>query len=144
MEGAEVAVKFHVYDSSEIIQYDFYQMEVVTGMEFQQISLAIVPEKGEKSAMSFTGRPLGRSVDESGDSGSFKTIVEIYQTRDNSFLTYVTYRNQSGEITLANFVETDSLDLGEVRYALKDERIYPGSMFGEAVYHSLNTLELLN
>lgn len=112
-------------------------------MEFQQISLAIVPEKGEKSAMSFNGRPLGRSVDESGDSGSLKTIVEIYQTREKSFLIYVTYRDQSGEINLANFVETNTMDLGRVRFALKNEGVYPGSMYSEAVYHSLDTLELL-
>lgn len=112
-------------------------------MDFKQISLAIVPEKGEKSAMSFNGRPLGRSADESGDSESFKTIVEIYQTREKSFLIYVTYRNQSGEINLANFVETDTLDLGKVRFSLKDEGIYPGPIYSEAVYHSLDTLELL-
>ncbi|MBS3788655.1 hypothetical protein KGY79_10730 [Candidatus Bipolaricaulota bacterium] len=112
-------------------------------MEFQQISLAIVPERGEKSAMSFNGRPLGRSVDESGDSGSFKTIVEIYQTREKTFLIYVTNRDQSGEINLANFAETDTLDPGRVRSALKNEGIYPGPMYSEAVYHSLDTLELL-
>lgn len=112
-------------------------------MEFQQISLAIVPEKGENSAMSFNGRPLGRAVDESGDSESFKTVVEIYQTREKSFLIYATYRDQSGEIILANFVETDTLDLGTVRFALKDEGIYPGPMYSEAVYQSLDTLELL-
>lgn len=113
-------------------------------MKFQQISLAVVPEKGEKSAISFNGRPLGRSVDESGDSESFKTIVEIYQTREKSFLIYVTYRDQSGEISLANFVETDTLDLGTVSFALKDEGIYPGPMYSEAIYHSLDTLELLS
>ncbi len=112
-------------------------------MDFQQISLAIVPEKGDKSAMSFNGRPLGRSVDESGDSENYKTIVEIYQTREKSFLIYVTYRNQSGEISLADFVETETLDLGSVRYALKNEGIYPGPMFSEAVFYSFESLELL-
>ncbi|MBS3788614.1 hypothetical protein KGY79_10525 [Candidatus Bipolaricaulota bacterium] len=45
---------------------------------------------------------------------------------------------------MAEFVETVTLDLGTVRFALKEEGIYPGPMYSEAIYHSLDTLELLS
>lgn len=92
----------------------------------------------------FTGRPLGRSLDKPTNSDRYQKSVEIYLTEEDSFVIYVTYQDKDGDCALAEFLETDTLDLGTVRFALKEAGIYPGPMYSEAVYHSLDTLELLS
>lgn len=112
-------------------------------MQRKQIRMTIVTEQGETGAIDFEGIPLGRSFDMPVDIDKYKTTVEIYQIDGGIFVVYVSYRDKDGETSLAKSVETKSLDLGAVRSALKQARIYPGPMYSEAIYHSFDTLELL-
>ncbi len=112
-------------------------------MQFQPISLAIVQKNDENRNIRFEGVPLGRAVDKKTDSDSYQANVEIYGSKEGAFVIYVSYREQSGEINRAEAVKTDSLDLGDVRAALKRADVYPGPIYSEAVYHSFKSLELL-
>lgn len=82
-------------------------------------------------------------MDKPVEMDSYKTSVEIYRTKKEKFIVYVSYRDKDGEISLADFVQTESLDPSIVRESLKEEEIYPGPMYSEAIYHSFDTLELL-
>lgn len=113
-------------------------------MGFKKFRLAIVSDEGDRDAVKFEGQPLGRSLDKPVDMDGYKTSVEIYQTKEEKFIVYVAYRDKDGEISLANFVQTESLDPSSVRDALKEADIYPGPMYSEAIYHSIDTLELLS
>jgi len=112
-------------------------------MEFKKFRLAIVSDERDRDAVKFEGQPLGRSLDKPVDMDSYKTSVEIYQTREEKFIVYIAYRDKDGEISLADFVQTESLDPSTVRNALKEADIYPGPMYSEAIHHSFDTLELL-
>lgn len=74
-------------------------------MRFKKFRLAIVTDEGDRDAVKFEGQPLGRSLDKPVDMDSYKTSVEIYQTKGEKYIVYVSYRDKDGEISLADFVE---------------------------------------
>lgn len=83
-------------------------------------------------------------MDKPSNSDQYKKSVEIYLTDEYSFIIYVNYYDKDGEFALAECAETIGLELGTVKFALREKGIYPGPMFSEAIYHSLDTLELLS
>jgi len=62
--------------------------------------------------------------------------VEVYVTREDTYLVYVHFRKNRGEIIRADFVEVDQLDSFKIRDCLKEAGVYPGIMYFEAILHS--------
>lgn len=111
-------------------------------MQFRSISLARVREKEKTGVFKFVGRDLGRAVDKKTATGRCME-VEIYQTDEGIFITYLTYYDKGGELILADFVETNRLGLSTVRDSLKQAGLYPGPFYSKAVYRSFDTLGML-
>lgn len=113
-------------------------------MQYKQRGFQIFNEEGEIKNTSFDCIPLGRAVGEKIGSETYKKGVEIHLTDKGAYIIYVYFRDEDGNIELSDYTEIKSLELGRVRTSLKEGGIYPGPMYSEATYHSLDTLELLS
>lgn len=112
-------------------------------MQFSPIHLAIVREEKKRQEFKFKGRSLGQAIDRKAATGRCMK-VKIFQTDKGNFIVYLTYYDKGGELILADFTETNSLELRTVRNSLKRAGLYPGPFYSRAVYRSFDILETLD
>jgi len=112
-------------------------------VRYEPIKLTLRTKGGGEGEVGFIGSALGRTTGHRISFDFYRQGTEIYRTRKGNYITYFYFRGDGGKIQLADYVRTESLDLGAIRSALKAAGIYPGPSYSEAVYNSLESIEFL-